>query len=180
MSGHIGIQRLRHYDKRALRGGRIGGARKLIAERRAHAKGFTSNDPQAIDGDETEVALLAAQGRFAEAKSASESVVKLRRRGPANEQLLLCWALLQHAIVLDGAGDTAVADKALVESIGAARQAFPAGDVRRAQMLEAFADLLARGYSRPLAGISLYKAAIEMRGTMPGGSKAELAEAFRS
>ena len=168
-----------HEIKILFDAGRINDAQKRIVEARVRSTEVGDKDPQGIDGDEMEVALLALQQRFADARSASNNVISRRRAGPASEQLLLCWALLQHAIILDGTGDTAGADKVLLESIGAGRNAFAAGDHRRAQMLEAFADLMARGYNRPLAGISLYQAAIEAREALTDGSRADLAETLR-
>lgn len=167
-----------HEIKTLIDAGRADEAEKRLSDARNEAGAHPAAAAR-IDADEMQVAALAARQRFADARLLSERVVQARRGGPADEQLLLCWALLQHAIVLDGVGDTAGGDRLLVESIGAARHAFPAADPRRAQMLEAFADLMARGYNRPMAGVGLYEAAIQVRQSLPQGSRADLAETLR-
>ena len=168
-----------HQIKQLADGGQIAEATARIAAVKREVQALPATNPTRMDGEEMAVALLAAQGNFSQARPLSEEVVKARRIGPATERLLLCWSLLQHAIILDGAGDAAASDRVMEESVLAARDAFPSSDNRRAQMLEAFADLMALGYNRPLAGINLYEAAIAAREANPEGSAEELAETLR-
>ena len=151
----------------------------LIEAAKAESVAFAGSDPRRADALEMQVALMAARGAFSDARGLSEQVVKQRRTGSDGEQLLLSTSLLQHVIVMDGAGDTVAADKALQEAITAGGKAFPATDPRLPRMLEAFGDLLVRGYNRPLAGLRLYEAAVRMRELGPHQSPRELAETLR-
>lgn len=165
--------------RQLVQGGKASEAAVLIAAAKAESNGLAASDPRSMDGEEMQVALLASEGQFAQARPLSDRVVKARRGGSASEKLLLCWSLLQHVIVVDGAGDAASADRILQEAITAGGLAFPQGDKRRVQMLEAFADLFARGYNRPLAGIHLYEAAIQIRKSTQDDAPRELAGTLR-
>ena len=162
--GHAREQIARlHKIKSLVGGGDIESARRMVDAARSEERTFASTDPRAIDADEMQVALLAAQESYVAAWIVSQKAIAARRLTQPHEPMLLGWSLFEHALIAERVGQLAVSEHVVDEALQQSLLAYPNGDVRQAKLLEAYADMFDRGYNRPMAALRLYEAAVGIR-----------------
>ena len=134
------------------------------------------DDPARVDALEmlTRVHLLAR--RFLQASTWSAEVVRLRRAAVPPDPLLLAMALGLDATVDFGLERIEAADAKFRESIACYDEALPAADLRRAQVLENYAEIVQRGFGRERYVTELLRQALAVRdadGRTPPGKLSE-------